>query len=171
MGHSSKIALIAITCFFPVVINTSGGVRNADKYPVWPSRLPRQGVHDVDRPAHVQALAQPARSRRPRVEAEPLRLVPRPEGLDGIGGDCSGRRHLGQESPVRAPEPEHAVRLSIHLVALLVDRAVVPATEQGEVRERGRAALRPVADVMPLAEREPAAGKAATPVAVVEYPP
>lgn len=35
MGHSSKIALIAITCFFPVVINTYGGVRNADKYLVW----------------------------------------------------------------------------------------------------------------------------------------
>lgn len=35
MGHASKIALIGITCFFPVVINTYGGVRNADKYLVW----------------------------------------------------------------------------------------------------------------------------------------
>src|SRR2546425_884806 len=34
--------------------------------------------------AHVQALSQPARDRRPRVKAEPLRLVPRPQGLDGI---------------------------------------------------------------------------------------
>src|SRR5881296_978451 len=123
--------------------------------------LPRQRVHDVDRPAHVQALAEPTRARCPRVDAEPLRLVPRPEGLDGIGGYRSGRRHLGQELPVRAPEVELAVGLSIHLVALLVDRAVVPATEQREVRERRRAAVRPMTDVMPLAEREPAAGKAA----------
>jgi len=85
------------------------------------------------------------------VEAEPLRVVPRPKGLDGIGGYRNGRRHLGQEPPVRTPEPELAVGLSIHLVALLVDRAVVPATEQREVRERRRAAVRPVADVVPLA--------------------
>ncbi len=105
------------------------------------------------------------------MEAEPLRVVPGQEGLDGIGGYRSGRRHLGQEPPVRAPEPEFAVGLSIHLVALLVDRAVVPATEQREIRERRRAAVRPVADVVPLAEREPAAGKAAAPVPVVEHPP
>jgi hypothetical protein len=128
-------------------------------------------MQDVDRPAHVQGFSQPTRDRRPRVEAEPLRLVPRPEGLDGIGGDRNGRRHLGQESPVRALEPELAVGVSIHLVALLMDRAVMAATEQREVRERGRAAVRPVADVMPLAEREPAAGKAAAPVPVVKRPP
>ena len=128
-------------------------------------------MHDVDRPAHVQALAQPPRSRRPRADAEPLRLVPRPERLDGIVGYRSERRHLGQESPVRAPEPEHAVGLSIHLVALLMDRAVVPAAYEHEVRERRRAALRPVAEVMALAEREPAAGKAAPLVSVVERPP
>jgi len=73
--------------------------------------------------------------------------------------------------PVRPPEVELAVGLSIHLVALLVDRAVVPTTEKREVRERGRAALRPVTDVMPLAERQPAARKAAAPVAVMERPP
>ena len=128
-------------------------------------------MHDVDRLAHVQALSQQTRSRRPRVEAEPLRLVPRPESLNGIGGDRSGRRHLEQESPVRAPEPELAVGVSIHLVALLVDRAVVPATEEREVRQRRRAAVRPVAEVMPLAEREPAAGKATALVPVVECPP
>jgi hypothetical protein len=105
------------------------------------------------------------------VEAEPLRLVPRPKGLDGIGGDRSRRRHLGQELPVRAPELELAVGSSIHLVALLVNGAVVPAAEEGEVRERGRAAVRPVAEVMPLAEREPAAGKAAARVPMVERPP
>jgi hypothetical protein len=61
--------------------------------------------------------------------------------------------------------------LSIDLVAFLVDRAVVSSAEQREVRERGRAALRPVADVMPLAEREPAARKAAAAVPVMERAP
>ena len=136
-----------------------------------PSRLPsRERVQDVDRPAHVQGLAQPARGRRPRVEAKPLRLVPITEGLDGIGRDRSGRRHLGQELPVRTAEAKLTVGSSIHLVALLVHCAVVPATEQREVRERGGAALRPVAEVMPLTEGEAAAGKAAAAVSMVERP-
>jgi hypothetical protein len=46
------------------------------------------------------------------VDTKPLRLVPRPEGLDGIGGDRSGRRHLWQEQTVRAPEPKLAVGFS-----------------------------------------------------------
>jgi len=69
------------------------------------------------------------------VDAEPLHLVPRSQHINGIGEYRSGRRYLGQEAPVRTPEVELAVRLSIHRVALLVDRAVVPATEQREVRE------------------------------------
>ena len=118
-------------------------------------------MQDVDRPAQIQALAQPGRARRPRVEAEPLRVVLRAEGLDRIGGHRGRRRDLGQEPAVRPPELQRAVGLSIDLVALLVHRAVVPATEQGEVRERGRAALRPVTDVMALAEaaaRSPGSG-------------
>jgi hypothetical protein len=102
------------------------------------------------------------------VEAEPLRVVLRPKGLDRIGGHCGRGRDLGQEPAVRSPEPERAVRLSIDLVALLVHRAVMPATEQSEVRQRGRAAVRPVADVMSLAERQPAAREAAALVPVVE---
>src|SRR5438874_1218689 len=98
------------------------------------------------------------------MDAEPLRLVPRPEGLDGIGGDRSGRRHLGQEPPVRTPEVELAVRLSIHLVALLVDRPVVPATKQGEIRQRGGSPLGPVTDVVALAEPHATAREAAAAV-------
>ena len=102
------------------------------------------------------------------MESEPLRVVPRPEHLDGVGGHRGRGRHLGQRPAVRPPEPQRAVGLSFYLVALLVHRAVVPATEHGQVRERGRAALRPVAHVMPLAEREAAAREAAASVAVVE---
>ena len=86
-------------------------------------------MQDVDRPAHIQALPQPAWACRPSVEAQPLRLVPRPEGLDRISGHRRGRRDIGQEPAVRPLERERAVGLSIDLVALLVDRAVVPATE------------------------------------------
>ena len=102
------------------------------------------------------------------MNAEPLRLVPRAEGLDGIGGDRGGRRHRGQEPPVGAPEAQLAVGLSIHLVALLVDRAVVAATEQREVRERGGAAVGPVTDVMVLPEPHAAARKATAAIAMVE---
>src|SRR5213593_4589800 len=114
-------------------------------------------MQDVDRPAQVQALAQPARARRPRVESESLRVVSCAEGPGWILRHLLRRRDLGQRPAVRPPEREPAVGLSLDLIALLVDRAVVTATEQGEVRERGRAAFGPVAHVMPLAQREPTA--------------
>ena len=97
--------------------------------------------------------------------------MPRSQDSDGIGGDRSGRRHGGQEPPVWAAEPKLAVRLSIERVALLVDRAVVPTTEQRQVRERGWASVRPVAEVMPLAEPHATAREAAAAVSVVERPP
>jgi hypothetical protein len=128
-------------------------------------------MQDIDRPTHVQALSEPARRCRPRVKVEPQRVVPRAEDIDGISGDGGRRRDCGQQPAVRPPEAELAVGLSIHLVTLFVDRAVVPPTEHGEIRERGRAAVRPVADVMPLAEREPAAREAAASVAVVKHAP
>src|SRR6266542_5606543 len=92
-----------------------------------------------DRPAEIQALPEPERARRPRVESEALRLVPRPENLDRISGHRDRWRDVGQEAAVRPPEPEHAVGLEFDLIAPLVDRAVVPATEEREVGERGRA--------------------------------
>ena len=121
-------------------------------------------MQDVDAVAHVQGLPQPARGRGVRVQAKSLRLVPR----SGIGRHSGRRRDLRQEPPVRATEPKLAVWLSIELVALFVDRAVVPATEQGEIRQRGGASLGPVTDVMALADPIPAAGEAAASVPVVE---
>ena len=85
------------------------------------------------------------------METEPLRVVLLSEGLDRIGGYCGRRRYIRQGSAVRPTEGERAVGLSIHLVALLVYRAMVPATEEREVRQRGRPALRPMAHVMSLA--------------------
>jgi hypothetical protein len=125
----------------------------------------------VDGPANIQALPEPTRGRGPRVQAVSLRVVPRSEDLHGIAGHFRRRRDLGQKPAVRATEAKLAVGLSIELVALLVDGAVVPATEQSEIRQRGGAALRPVTDVMPLADPDSAAWEAAATVAVVECPP
>jgi len=137
------------------------------KIPPWRG----QGMQHTDRPAEIQALSQPGGTRRPRVELESLRGVPRPEGLDRIVRHCGRSRNLGQEPAVRPPEPERAVGLTVDLVALLVDRAVMPATEEREVGERGRAAFGPVAHVMALAEREPAAREAAALVPMVKRAP
>jgi hypothetical protein len=59
----------------------------------------------------------------------------------------------------------------MELVALFVDGAVMPATEQGKIRERRGAPLGPVTDVMALAEANPTAREAAAAVAMVEGPP
>ena len=132
---------------------------------------PGPGVQHVDRPDDIQAFPEPARARRPRVQFQSQGLVPRPERRDRIGGQRDRRRDVGQEAAVRPPEPERAVGLGIDAIALLVDRAVVPATEEREVGERGGAALRPVADVMPLAQRQPAAREATAAVSMMERPP
>jgi hypothetical protein len=62
---------------------------------------------------------------------------------------------------------QRAVGLSIDLKTLLVNGAMVPATEHGEVRECRRAALCPVFDVMPLTAGKTAAREAAAAVAMV----
>jgi hypothetical protein len=90
------------------------------------------------------------------------------EDLHRISCYRCGSRHLGQRATVRASESQLAVRLSIDLVALFVDGAMVAATEHGEIRERGGAALGPVADVMALADANLAAREAAAAVPVVE---
>jgi hypothetical protein len=49
-----------------------------------------------------------------------------------------------------------------------MDRAVVPATEQGEIGECGRAPVGPVVEMMPLREAQSAPREAATLVPMVE---
>src|SRR5882724_3311655 len=125
-------------------------------------------MQHVDRPANVQSLSKPAGHRRPRVNLKLERVVLRSQDLDGIGRHCSMRRDRGHDAAVRPPEAQLATGPSLHLVALFVDRAVVTTTEQCEIRQRGRPAVRPVTDVMALAEWQAAAWKAAAAVAVVK---
>ena len=86
-------------------------------------------MQDADRPAKIQTPLQPAGACRSSVESESLRVVLLSEGLDRICMHRRGRRDIRQGPAVRPPELERAVGLSIHLVALLVYRAMVPATE------------------------------------------
>jgi len=125
-------------------------------------------MQHVDRPADVQALSEPPGHRRPRMKAKPKCLLPRAQDLDGIGLHRSRRRDHGHDAAIRPPEAQLAVGLSLDLIALFVDRAVVTAAEHGEIRQRGRPASGPVADVMPLTKRQSAARKAAAAVAMLE---
>ena len=86
-------------------------------------------MQHVERPAHVQPLSQPPGESRARVEPEPLRGVLRPQRPHGVSGHRRQRRHFGQLAPVRSPELEGPIGLTLNLIALLVHRAVMPATE------------------------------------------
>ena len=86
-------------------------------------------MQHVNRPAHIQWLPEPTRTARPCVDTQALRVVRLSERLDWIFGHRRPRRHLGQRVAVRSPELEGAVGQARDLVALLVNGAVVPATE------------------------------------------
>ena len=81
------------------------------------------------------------------------------------------RWDVGEQLSVRSPEAQRAVGESFHPVAFLVHGAVMAPAQHREIRERGGAAVGPVAEVMALAEREPATREAAAAVAVVERAP
>jgi hypothetical protein len=80
-------------------------------------------MQDVDRIAHVKVLSGPPRHRRPRVQVESFGFILGPEHIHGIVGQCWNRWDLGQQPAVRAAELQLAIRLSLDLVALLMDRA------------------------------------------------
>jgi hypothetical protein len=86
-------------------------------------------MKDVDGPTHVQALAQPARHGGECVHNKLLRVVPRTENIDRIVGYSGRNRDLGQDLAVRTAEPKLPIRLSIEPIALLMDGAMVSATE------------------------------------------
>jgi len=82
-------------------------------------------MQNTDRPADIQALSLPAGHRGSRVDPNAVRIILRAHGVAGIRSDCSGRRYVGQHSPVRPPEAQLTLRLSFYLVAFLVHRAMV----------------------------------------------
>jgi hypothetical protein len=68
---------------------------------------------------------------------------------------------------IRTAEAQLAVRLAIDSIAFLVNRPMMPATQERQVRQRGRASLSPVTDVMALSESHVATGKPATAVSMM----
>jgi hypothetical protein len=68
---------------------------------------------------------------------------------------------------VRRQEPKRAIGLPFDLITLLVDRAMMVSTQHREVRERRRPAVRPVANMVALAEADAAPRKAPAAVTMV----
>ncbi|PYM87144.1 MAG: hypothetical protein DME13_07165 [Candidatus Rokuibacteriota bacterium] len=102
------------------------------------------------------------------MKVEPLSVVRREQRVDGIARHGRGRRNVRQWSAVRSPEAELSISLPLHLITVFVHRAVMPATQQREIRQRGGASVGPMANVMALTERSCAAGEAAAPVPVLQ---
>jgi hypothetical protein len=128
-------------------------------------------MQNVDRPAHVEPLPEPTRASRTRVNVKPPLGVSRPERLDRIVRRPCGCRYLRQLSTVRPPEPLPLIGLPLDPIALLVHRAMMAPTQQGEVGERRGAALSPVAQVVPLCHPHPASREAAAAVPMQERAP
>ena len=98
-------------------------------------------MQDVDRIADVEVPAVPIGDRCTRVDGDAVAGVRLPQRLDRIRGKHGRRRHIRDDAAIRPPKLESAIRPTTHLVALLVDRAVVTTTEQREIRQGSGAAL------------------------------
>jgi hypothetical protein len=105
------------------------------------------------------------------MQVQPVRFVPGSEGVHGISAHFRWRRDVRQRPAVRPAESKLAIRLSIELVALFVDGAVMPVTEQGKIRQSRGASVGPVTDVVALAEPNPAPREAAAAISMVEGSP
>jgi hypothetical protein len=124
-----------------------------------------QDVHCI---ADVEWLSQPARGRGSRVQGKPVCLVACSEDRNGITHHGQRSWYFGQGFAVRTAKFQLAVRLSLDLESLLVHGTMVPAAEQGEVREGSGASLGPVTDVVALPEAYATAREGAAAVAMVE---
>jgi hypothetical protein len=95
--------------------------------------LQRQGMQHVDRVSDIEPLPLPTRRRGPRVHDNPRRIVVRFDGADGVSRSLRRAGHVRYDTTVRTAEAKLAIGLSIDLIALLVNSAVMAATEQHEV--------------------------------------
>jgi hypothetical protein len=129
------------------------------------------GPQHIDRPDDVETLSTPLGDRHPVVHAEPRGLVAVSQEQDGIGVRARRSRNLGQELRIRSPKPQLVVAQSLDPISLLVDRPMMPPTEQREIRQRGRPAPRPVSEVMAFCDAHAAAGEPTAPVAVLQCSP
>jgi len=102
------------------------------------------------------------------MQNQSLNVILRAQDTDRIGGDSWRARHFGHKPSVRTPEPQLTAGLTVDLVTLLVDGAMVAPAQHREVRERRRSSLRPMPNVMALTEAHFTARKTTTVVAMVQ---
>jgi len=100
-----------------------------------------------------------------------MRDVELPQHVHRIASQHGGIGDIGDARAIWAMEYQHTVGLSFDLIALLMHRAVMPPTQHREVRQCRRAAARPVADVMPLADTHSTAWEATPAVSMVKRAP
>jgi len=67
------------------------------------------------------------------MQHQPFRFVSSSHRLHRIARHFRTRRDLGQQLAVRSAEPQLSVRLSIDLIAFLVNGSMVPAAEHREI--------------------------------------
>jgi hypothetical protein len=71
---------------------------------------------------------------------------------------------------VGAVELQLAVGVALDLIALFVDGAMVPATEHGEIGERRRASLSPMANMVAFPDADATAREATAAISMVQRP-
>ena len=86
-------------------------------------------MEHVDGVADVEAFSPPTRSCGPRAHDNPGRIVVCSDGADRVSRGLRWVGHIRYHATVRATEAQLTIGLSIHLIALLVDGAVMAATE------------------------------------------
>ena len=67
------------------------------------------------------------------MEHKPFRFILRSHRLHRIAGHFRTKWDLGEQLAVRPAESQLSVRLSIDLIALFVNRSMVPAAEHREI--------------------------------------
>ena len=92
----------------------------------------------------------------------------RAEGVDGIGAHGHGGWNVRQEPAIGPPESERPVGVTVHAIAMLVHCPMVSSTQQGQIRERRRAALGPVPHVMAFGHADPASWEATATISILQ---
>src|SRR2546427_10490004 len=95
-------------------------------------------MENVDRPADIQALSEPAGARRSGVEAQTLSIVTPLESADRIGGPPGRRRGFRPGSALPPPEPKRAAGPAMNSEGLLAGRAGRRAPEERVIRKAPR---------------------------------
>jgi hypothetical protein len=105
------------------------------------------------------------------VKIEAPRGVLRSDHSRRIGGHYWRRWYVGQRAAIGSPKLKGPVGPTFDPIALLVHGAMMPATEERQIREFRRAPMGPVPHVMPLGDPDIAAREAAGLVSMLQRPP